>query len=499
MATLNEQGRTDPSVPVTPELEQRLHDHFRVAHNPEAAPDLLWQRLAPQLGGSPSPTLGQRGQHGVRLLFRGLAGTPSRRRILGMSAAAVLALAIGGATFPLWDRPAPAGAEAQAIVAKAESVSTAPLVPSYHLRAVTSQGKQSESVEEWRVGKGRWRTETTLRDPSGALLSLVGTAQNGVRQWAFSTVKGQTHVAVWDLSAELPGNDGSSSASAGAEKSPDANQLQLANQQKRQAEAAMLAKQQAGATASSSVSSAVASKQALMDDAKKRLAAAGASVQQDASASSVGALGAMSPQDRRLADEKQRLAAAGSARQDAATSESATPAGMSPQDQQLLDQKKRLAAAGSASSAGSTASQPFAFGPDSLVGFMKAVSMKLCGTPQQQGSETIAGRDAYKIVIVPDANGCPDGRGAPPVGRTIFWLDKQTYMQLKWEQYAPEGTLQARYEVTSLQYDVPIPDSTFTYTPPPGATVLTVTPQTGKQDIAAFLNLGTGTDGMGKP
>ena len=52
-----------------------------------------------------------------------------------------------------------------------------------------------------------------------------------------------------------------------------------------------------------------------------------------------------------------------------------------------------------------------------------------------------------------------------------FWIDKETFVPLKVEQnYGPKGT--SIYEVTSVSYDVTLPDSLFQYVPPPNAQVL---------------------------
>jgi outer membrane lipoprotein-sorting protein len=52
-----------------------------------------------------------------------------------------------------------------------------------------------------------------------------------------------------------------------------------------------------------------------------------------------------------------------------------------------------------------------------------------------------------------------------------FWIDKQSFVPLKAEQnLGPKGTSQ--YEVTSVEFDLPIPDGMFKFTPPSGADVL---------------------------
>ena len=52
-----------------------------------------------------------------------------------------------------------------------------------------------------------------------------------------------------------------------------------------------------------------------------------------------------------------------------------------------------------------------------------------------------------------------------------FWIDKQTFVPLKAEQsLGPKGTSQ--YEVTSVQFDLAIPETTFQFTPSSGAEML---------------------------
>src|SRR5215470_17767371 len=71
-----------------------------------------------------------------------------------------------------------------------------------------------------------------------------------------------------------------------------------------------------------------------------------------------------------------------------------------------------------------------------------------------------------------------DGAQASEVQRLLsttvvdtFWIDKQTFVPLKAEQsLGPKGT--SHYEVTSVQFDVVIPETTFQFTPPSGADML---------------------------
>lgn len=147
---------------------------------------------------------------------------------------------------------------------------------------------------------------------------------------------------------------------------------------------------------------------------------------------------------------------------------------------------------------------------------------KGCQAATQQGQATIAGRAAYVIVLTPkeeceaakqqaaathDAtvqaakeqtaasnpaaqakiataqagqHANDQGAGKPvgqadgkAFGHMTVWVDTQTFLPLKTEAVATDGTVLDHYEVTSIAYNVAIPDSTFTYTPSANATVYT--------------------------
>lgn len=95
-----------------------------------------------------------------------------------------------------------------------------------------------------------------------------------------------------------------------------------------------------------------------------------------------------------------------------------------------------------------------------------------CSTAQLQNEATLDGRDVYVVVMTPVEH-CATAKGNAPttVSRMVLWLDKQSFFPLKWENFTTDGKPLYQYEVTSLQYDTAIPESTFTYTPPAGATV----------------------------
>jgi hypothetical protein len=137
---------------------------------------------------------------------------------------------------------------------------------------------------------------------------------------------------------------------------------------------------------------------------------------------------------------------------------------------------------------------PPAPGPEGgrLTGLLAEIGTKVCGPPRLLGEATVAGRAAYAIEVVPAPGGCPDGRGRPPLSRLALWLDKETLLELRTEQYGPGGSLDSRYEVTRLEMGVTIPESTFAYSPPPGAAVLVVAPDTPKTEVERFLSAGPG-------
>jgi len=105
------------------------------------------------------------------------------------------------------------------------------------------------------------------------------------------------------------------------------------------------------------------------------------------------------------------------------------------------------------------------------------------------GTATIAGRQAYMIDLGPDS--CPPGyrlvSGGTPIpmatlppaqqGRHTLWVDKQLYVVLKMDLFNGDGSLQGRSEVTAFAVNQSIPESVFTFAPPPEVTNPHVTDQ----------------------
>ena len=92
-----------------------------------------------------------------------------------------------------------------------------------------------------------------------------------------------------------------------------------------------------------------------------------------------------------------------------------------------------------------------------------------CPEPRRKGEATVAGRPVF--VVEADMSQCmPEGAPDELHGRHLRWVDQKTFLPLKMEMYDKHGKLVDRYEVTSIEYDVAIPDSTFSQLPP-GTTV----------------------------
>ncbi len=78
------------------------------------------------------------------------------------------------------------------------------------------------------------------------------------------------------------------------------------------------------------------------------------------------------------------------------------------------------------------------------------------------GTETIAGRTAYKILLVPE----PDYATELGIGKEItLWIDQETYIQLGVEIRAVQDVILMRSVFESIHINEPIDSSIFTFTP----------------------------------
>jgi outer membrane lipoprotein-sorting protein len=110
----------------------------------------------------------------------------------------------------------------------------------------------------------------------------------------------------------------------------------------------------------------------------------------------------------------------------------------------------------------------------SFADYLTSASVKDCQSRVQEGTETLDGRDAYVVRLVPDPNNCPDSKrlAVGGLGYTRVWVDRETFVALRMEQVAPDGTVGYSYRVIEFQVGGPIAPSVFAYDPPAGATVV---------------------------
>lgn len=106
---------------------------------------------------------------------------------------------------------------------------------------------------------------------------------------------------------------------------------------------------------------------------------------------------------------------------------------------------------------------------------LQAAASRCFPHPMLRGEATVAGRETYIIDLGPDH--CEDdGNGKVRVSAVprespytvTVWVDKETRVLLKQERYNGDGKLTMRNEMLQIEYNVPIPDDTFVFTPPPG-------------------------------
>ncbi len=111
---------------------------------------------------------------------------------------------------------------------------------------------------------------------------------------------------------------------------------------------------------------------------------------------------------------------------------------------------------------------------------------KPCVTVQTQGSAMVAGRETYVLKIQPRAQ---TAACKGPFDQTV-WLDKATFLPLKSEVRDGSGAVIARSEATSVQFNVELPDSIFSYAPPAGVKVLQFTGGSGADVKRAIFEAG---------
>jgi outer membrane lipoprotein-sorting protein len=86
------------------------------------------------------------------------------------------------------------------------------------------------------------------------------------------------------------------------------------------------------------------------------------------------------------------------------------------------------------------------------------------------GMEEIEGRPAYLLKTSPKE----EGEGIQLVDEMKLWVDKETWMPLRYEMYNSDGDLVIELEILDLEINTGIPDSEFVFEVPEGATLKTV-------------------------
>lgn len=86
------------------------------------------------------------------------------------------------------------------------------------------------------------------------------------------------------------------------------------------------------------------------------------------------------------------------------------------------------------------------------------------------GMEEIDGRPTYLLETSPKE----EGEGIQLLDGVKLWVDKETWMPLRYEMYDSDGDLMMELEILDLEVNAGIPDSEFVFEVPEGATVKTV-------------------------
>jgi outer membrane lipoprotein carrier protein len=83
--------------------------------------------------------------------------------------------------------------------------------------------------------------------------------------------------------------------------------------------------------------------------------------------------------------------------------------------------------------------------------------------PTYVGADTLSGRPAHVLALVPKFD--------TPVTLVRVWIDEADFLVRRFEIAEANGTRRT-VELTDLRVNVPIPDSVFRWTPPPGVRVV---------------------------
>lgn len=98
---------------------------------------------------------------------------------------------------------------------------------------------------------------------------------------------------------------------------------------------------------------------------------------------------------------------------------------------------------------------------------------KQCWQAKLTGSTTIAGRDTYVVNLGPNLCLRSSNSAHLASGRSVLWVDKQTFFVLQWQLYDPDdpAKLLTQTTVTAVQYSASIPGRLLRLTPPRGTVI----------------------------
>lgn len=106
------------------------------------------------------------------------------------------------------------------------------------------------------------------------------------------------------------------------------------------------------------------------------------------------------------------------------------------------------------------------------------------------GIEEVDQRSAYVLEAIPK-----EEESIQLIDRFKLWVDKETWMPLRYEMYDSTGNLAIELEIRDLEINTGIPDSEFVFEVPEGATVKTMDMESF--EISEYMNLEEAEESVG--
>jgi outer membrane lipoprotein-sorting protein len=106
------------------------------------------------------------------------------------------------------------------------------------------------------------------------------------------------------------------------------------------------------------------------------------------------------------------------------------------------------------------------------------------------GIEEVDQRSSYVLEAIPK-----EEESAQLIDRFKLWVDKETWMPLRYEMYDSTGNLAIELEIRDLEINTGIPDSEFVFKVPEGATVKTMDMESF--EISEYTNLEEAEESVG--